>query len=155
MASMKRPRFAALKALPGHRLHMTFIDGSQAIVDFTPLFNESPGLAPLRDESAFAQVCIDEDAGWTAEWPQHDIQIGADTLWLDAQAQNAPDENTRIFTQWRVRNGLTLAQAAKALGMTTRTISAYGSGKRPVPRYIALAIKGWEGEHACRPRPVA
>jgi len=150
MASMKRPRFANLKTLSGHRLHMTFIDGSQAIVDFKPLFEESPGLEPLRDASAFAQVCIGEDAGWTAEWPQHDIQIGADTLWLDAQAQNAPDENTRIFAQWRARNGLSLNQAAQALGMTPRTISAYGSGKRPVPRYIALAVKGWESERTHR-----
>jgi len=148
MASMKRPRFAALKALPGYRLHMTFIDGSKAVVDCSSFFQESPGLAPLRDEAAFAQVCLGEDAGWTAEWPQHDIQIGADTLWLDAQAQNAPDENTRIFAQWRARNRLSLGQAATALGMTTRTISAYGSGKRPVPRYIALAVKGWENEQA-------
>jgi len=150
MASMKRPRFAALKALPGYLLHMTFIDGSQATVDFSRLFDESPGLEPLRDESAFAQVCINDDAGWTAEWPQYDIQIGADTLWLDAQAQNAPDENMRTFAQWRARNGLSLNQAAQALGMTPRTISAYGSGKRPVPRYIALAVKGWEAEHAHR-----
>lgn len=146
MASMKRPRFTALKALPGHKLHMTFIDGTEATVDFTPFFDESPGLAPLRDAKAFAQVCIGEDAGWTAEWPHLDIQIGADTLWLDAQAQNAPDENTRIFAQWRARNGLSLAQAAEALGMTARTMSAYGSGNRPVPRYIALAVKGWEAE---------
>jgi len=148
MVSMKRPRFSELKALPEHRLLMTFIDGSQATVDFNPFFEESPGLAPLRDESAFAKVCLGEGCGWTAEWPDHDIQIGADTLWLDAQSQNAEDENTRIFAQWRARNGLTLNQAAQALGMTSRTISAYGSGKRPVPRYIALAVKGWEVEHA-------
>ena len=77
----------------------------------------------------------------------HDVQIGADTLWLDAQAQNAPDENTRIFAQWRARHGLSLSQAAQALGMTSRTMSAYGTGARPVPRYIALACKGWEAEH--------
>jgi len=104
MASMKRPRFAALKALPGHRSHMTFTDGTEATVEFAPFFDESPGLAPLRDGKAFGEVCIGEDAGWTAEWPRHDIQIGADTLWLDAQSQNAPDENTRIFAQWRARN---------------------------------------------------
>ncbi len=82
------------------------------------------------------------------EWPEPDIQIGADTLWLDAQAHNAPDENTRIFAQWRARHGLTLADAADALGMTKCTMSAYGTGARPVPRYIALAVKGWEAEHA-------
>jgi DNA-binding XRE family transcriptional regulator len=145
---MKRPRLKAVKALARHRLRMTFIDGSVMTVDFTPFFAESPGLAPLRDQAQFAKACIGEDAGWTVEWPQHDIQIGADTLWLDAQAQNAPDENTRVFAQWRARNGLTLTQAAEALGMTPRTMSAYGTGARPVPRYIALAVKGWEAEHS-------
>lgn len=138
----------AVQALDGHRLRMTFIDGRVATVDFTPFFAESPGLAPLRDPAAFAKACLAEDAGWTVEWPELDIQIGADTLWLDAQAQNAPDENTGVFAQWRARNGLTLAEAADALGMTTRTMSAYSTGERPVPRYIALAVKGWEAEHA-------
>ena len=146
MASMKRPRFAALHALDGHRLHMRFIDDSEAVVDFTPLLAESPGLSPLADEHAFAKVCMGEDEGWTAEWPELDIQIGADTLWLDAQAQNAADENTRIFARWRARYGLSLTHAAAALGMSARTMSAYGSGKRPVPRYIALAVRGWEAE---------
>jgi len=67
---------------------------------------------------------------------------------LDAQAQNAADENTRVFAQWRARHGLTLAQSAQALGMTARTMSAYGTGARPVPRYIALAVKGWEADRA-------
>jgi hypothetical protein len=31
--------------------------------------------------------------------------------------------------------------------MTSHTLSAYGTGSRPVPRYIALACKGWEDEH--------
>ncbi len=146
MASMKRPRFKALKALSGHRLRMTFIDGTVQTVDFTPLFAESPGLAPLRDPAAFAKVRIGEDSGWSAEWPDLDIQVGADTLWLDAIAQNATDENTRVFAAWRARNGLSLAAAAEALAMTPRTLSAYGTGARPVPRHIALACKGWEEE---------
>lgn len=94
MAPMKRPRLKTVKTLPGHRLQMTFIDGSAKTVDFTPLFDESPGLAPLRDEEAFAKACIGEDEGWTVEWPALDIQIGADTLWLDAMAQSASDKNT-------------------------------------------------------------
>ncbi len=109
-------------------------------------FDHYPGLQPLKDPAAFAKAMVITDEGWTVEWPELDIQIGADTLWLDAQAQNAADENYRGFAQWRVRHRLSLADAANALGMTTRTMSAYGSGKRPVPRYIALACKGWETE---------
>ena len=147
MALMKRPRLAAAQPLPGHLLRLSFIDGSVYTVRFAEFFAESPGLAPLRDESAFLTGAADE-WGWTVVWPALDIQIGADTLWLDAQAQNAPDEDTRAFAQWRARHGLSLAEAARALGMTPRTMSAYGTGARPVPRYMALACKGWEAERS-------
>lgn len=152
MASMKRPRLAAIKVLANHRLRLTFVDGSVFTIDFKPFFDESPGLAPLRDAKAFAGATIAPDEGWSVEWSALDIQIGADTLWLDAQAQNAPDENTRTFAQWRAKNGLSLKDAAAALGMTPRTMSAYGTGARPVPRYVALACKGWEAEHAAARR---
>ena len=145
MASMKRPQLREVQAMPGHLLKLTFRNGASYVLRFAEFFDESPGLAPLRDENAFMQALMDK-SGWIVEWPDHDIQIGADTLWLDAQAQNAVDENSRIFAQWRARNGLTLADAALALEMTPRTISAYGTGARPVPRYIALACKGWEAE---------
>lgn len=145
MAPMKRPRLTAAQAMPGHLLKLSFRNGASYVLRFAEFFDESPGLAPLRDPAAFAGVKMDE-WGWMVEWPALDIQIGADTLWLDAQAQNATDENTRTFAQWRARHGLSLKEAGDALGMTTRTISAYGTGARPVPRYIALACKGWEAE---------
>lgn len=147
MARMKRARLAGIEVLNDFKIRLNFVGGEVYTLDFQPLLDESPGLARLRDPVAFAGATLVEGEGWTIEWPALDIQIGADTLWLDAQAQNAPDENTRIFAQWRARHGLSLSQAAQALGMTARTISAYGTGARPVPRYIALACKGWEAEH--------
>ncbi len=62
-----------------------------------------PGLAPLTKRGAFEGVMLG-DGGWSVEWPELDIQIGADTLLLDALAQTAPDENTRIFIRWRLRH---------------------------------------------------
>ena len=147
MAHMKRARLAGIEVLAEFKMRLEFVDGGVYILDFKPLFDESPGLARLHDSKVFATATLIDGEGWTVEWPALDIQIGADTLWLDAQAQNAVDENTRIFAQWRARYGLSLSQAAQALGMTSRTISAYGTGARPVPRYIALACKGWEVEH--------
>jgi len=146
MASMKRPRLTSAEPLTGHRLRLTFIDGSSYTLDFKPLLDASPGLAPLREAAAFAGAMVIPGEGWAVVWPTLDIQIGADTLWLDVQAQQAPDENTRAFVQWRSRHGLSLTQAAAALGLTPRTVSAYGTGARPVPRYIALACKGWEAD---------
>lgn len=147
---MKRPRLAKIETLPNLRMRLDFIDGSVAELDFKPLIEESPGLAPLRNAKAFAKATLVEGEGWAIVWADLDIQIGADTLWLDAQAQSAPDENSRVFAQWRARNGLSLSAAAQALGMTPRTISAYGTGARPVPRYVALACKGWEAERRQR-----
>jgi len=150
MAQMKRPRLKKVEPVGNHTLRLTFVDDTVYPIDFTGILNESPGLAPLKDPEAFRGATLVAGEGWAVEWPDLDIQIGADTLWLDAQAQNAPDENTCIFARWRARHGLSLKDAAAALGITPRTVSAYGSNKRPVPRYIALACKGWEAEQERR-----
>jgi DNA-binding XRE family transcriptional regulator len=146
MATMKRPRLLAVEPLADYQLRLTFVDNSIYNVSLASEIERCQGLHPLKEPSEFNKASLIADEGWTVEWEDLDIQIGADTLWLDAQAQNAPDDNTRVFAQWRARHGLSLAEAAKALGMTPRTMSAYGTGKRPVPRYIALACKGWEAE---------
>ncbi len=148
MATMRRPRLQAVEALPEYRLKLTFIDGGIFTVSLADAFDKFPGLKPLQAVEEFSKAEVIEGEGWTVEWPELDIQIGADTLWLDAQAQNAPNEATRLFTGWRERHGLSLAQAANALGLTPRTVSAYGSGARQVPRAVLLALKGWEAEQA-------
>ncbi len=150
MATMKRPRLESVQALADYCLRLVYRDGSTYTVSLVKEFDKFPGLQPLQDPVAFAKAQIIEDEGWTVEWPELDIQIGADTLWLDAKAQYAVDENARVFAQWRSEHGLTLTQAALALGMTARTMSAYGTGARPVPRYVALACKGWEAERQQR-----
>lgn len=147
MTLMKRPRLFAIEPLPDYQLKMTFINGAVLTVDKGEAIFAKPGLAPLRDPAIFAKAELARSMGWTVEWSDYDIQIGADTLWLEAMHQAAADDDTRTFLAWRLRNGLSLAEAAQALGMTTRTISAYGTGARPVPHYIALACKGWEVEN--------
>jgi hypothetical protein len=147
MAHMTRPRLQQVEPLADFTMKLTFRNGSNFIVDFKPFFAESPGLDPLRDPAVFANAVTISGEGWTVEWPDCDIQIGADTLWMDAQAQNAPDESTRFFTGWRARYGLGLKQAAEALGLTPRTISAYSSGSRPIPKTVHLACIGWEAMH--------
>jgi DNA-binding XRE family transcriptional regulator len=63
---------------------------------------------------------------------------------MDALAQNAQDENTRIFIDWRARTGLSLNDAAEALGVSARSISRYSNGREAVPRSLALACLGWD-----------
>lgn len=143
MASMKRPRLQAVQALGNNRLALTFIDGQQFMLDLSDDLANYPGLRPLQDANIFAQAQLGDD-GWTVEWPEPDIQLGADTLYLDAQAQAATDENTRIFIGWRARTGLPLAQAAEALGVSTRSITRYSNAREATPRTLALACLGWD-----------
>ncbi|OEC47449.1 hypothetical protein A7D27_00550 [Pseudomonas sp. 1D4] len=143
MASMKRPRLKAVQACSGHRLVLTFVDDRHFVLDMREDVVTHPGLAPLKAAKTFAGAALG-DGGWTVEWPDLDIQIGADTLLLDALAQAAPDEDTRTFIGWRASTGFGLEQAAAALGVAPRTISCYSSGREAVPRTLALACRGWE-----------
>lgn len=143
MASMKRPRLRAVQPRPGAKLELTFTNGQRFTLDMSDALQTSPGLAPLAKAKAFEGAILG-DGGWSVEWPQLDIQIGADTLLLDALAQTAPAENTRIFIRWRLRHRMTLDQAAEALGVSARSISRYSSGREAVPRTLALACLGWE-----------
>lgn len=143
MASMKRPRLKAVKPMPGASLALTFINDQSFVVDMSNDIDTLPGLQPLRNEHAFGQAEIGDD-GWTVEWAELDIQIGADTLYLDAQAQAATDENTKIFIGWRARTGLPLALAAEALGVSPRSITRYSNARETTPRTLALACLGWD-----------
>lgn len=91
MALMNRTRLSSIEIVSDFRIRLFFVGGEVYTVNFKPLFEESLGLAPLRDARQFANATLVEGEGWAVEWPELDIQIGADTLWLYAQAQNSKD----------------------------------------------------------------
>ena len=139
-----RPRLMVLIPAADYCLNISFADRSSGIVSLKAAVFSLPGLIPLRDPAAFSDVVLGE-YGWEAEWPQFDIQIGADTLFADMLEQRSETPADR-FTVWRIRNNLSLSAASRELGVTVRTISAYGSGARPIPRTVQLACIGWEVE---------
>lgn len=139
-----RPRLTAVSPAADYCLNVHFVDGSCGIVNLNDAIFSLSGLAPLRDPAAFSGAVLGE-YGWEAEWPQLDIQIGADTLFADMLDQRSETPADR-FTVWRIRNSLSLSAASRELGVTVRTISAYGSGARPIPRTVQLACIGWEEE---------
>lgn len=143
MLPMKRPRLLAVQVVSPFGLELTFIDGQTLMLDLSDDVHHYPGLQPLQEKGVFEGATLGDD-GWSVEWPEPDIQIGADTLYLDALAQNAADENTRIFINWRARTGLPLNKAAEALGVSARSISRYSRGREAVPRSLALACLGWD-----------
>ena len=139
-----RPKLTAVTHVADFCLDLRFADGSGGIVNLKESVFTLPVLAPLRDPATFSGAVLGE-FGWEAEWPQFDIQIGADTLLADMLDQNSKTPADR-FTVWRIRNGLSLTAASRELGVTVRTVSAYGSGARPIPRTVELACIGWEEE---------
>jgi len=54
-------RIQTLSVLSGHRLAITFRDGTQGIADFSAICtSQNPGIyAPLADESYFAQAALE------------------------------------------------------------------------------------------------
>ena len=50
------------------------------------------------------------------------------------------------FIRWRWKHGLSLTDAAEALGLSRRQVAYYASGEHEVPRTVLLACKGWEVE---------
>jgi len=69
--------------LAGHRLALTLIDDQQHTFDMSSDVQTFPGLRPLIADDAFAQAQLG-DHGWSVEWPELDIQTGADTLFSDS-----------------------------------------------------------------------
>ena len=51
------------------------------------------------------------------------------------------------FRSWRLRLGLTQAQAAEALDMSRAQIANYEAGEYPSPRTVELACEALEARH--------
>ena len=61
------PHMIAATPRPDHVVRVMFADGEVRDVDITPLL-ETEVFAPLRDESVFGQVSVDDELG-TIVWP--------------------------------------------------------------------------------------
>ncbi|MFN7925088.1 MAG: DUF2442 domain-containing protein [Bryobacteraceae bacterium] len=63
------PRIRSAEHLGGHRLEVTFTDGTKAVLDFRErIIGRGGVLRPLEDEAFFGQVSVDEEGG-TVVWP--------------------------------------------------------------------------------------
>ncbi|HBA88589.1 MAG TPA: hypothetical protein DCZ75_11600 [Geobacter sp.] len=104
---------------------------------------ESPGCEKLRDPAFFASVTV-EEWGHGIKWGDGELGIDADTLYRLGKEQAGLAYPVTEFNAWMERNGLSLVAAAKALGLTRRTVVYYHGGHKPIPVYIRLACIGWE-----------
>jgi hypothetical protein len=142
---MREPKILTVEALEDYCLRITWVNGFTCdISQKEAIFDANkPALKPLQDEAVFSQVSC--EFGWSAEWESVDIQIGADTLWVDYLSQSGKQGAAKFFL-FRLKNGLTLTKAAEVFDMSRRMMSAYSSGAKPVPRTMMLAMKGYEAE---------
>jgi hypothetical protein len=128
------------------RLKLTFADGYAAEVDLSGLISKHPTLTPLQNRKVFAKVALDE-------WRRGVIFDGDDNLTLASDnlralaLEQAGEYSHQHVIVWMHQNGLTLDDAARALGISRRMLAYYRSGEKPVPRSIGLAMLGWESLH--------
>lgn len=70
--------------------------------------------------------------------------VAARLLEMALEQGGRPDAGE--FIRWRWKHGLSLTDAAEALGLSRRQVAYYASGEHAVPRTVLLACKGWEVE---------
>lgn len=138
------PRLQSVTVLPDLVVAATYSDGKTVNVSMRDVINNYPAFAPLESAEECATVQI-ADWGFTLEW-NCGMSIDCDRFFELSLEQSGMIDNVR-FRQWQDRNALSLAEAAKAIGLSRRTISQYRTGARPVPRVVALACKGWSTDH--------
>jgi len=135
-------QLTAVLALPDSRLRLSYADGQDFEVDLGQWIETTPVLHALKDATLFAQARVGF-AGRTVEWVADEIDLGADNLRNLAIEQAGGIGHERIWN-WLHKTGLTLEQAAKALGISRRMLIYYRDGEKPIPRSIWLACLGWE-----------
>ena len=114
--------------------------GEESLVDVSGMIESFRVYAPLRQSpELFRRAQVGEygaDVVWTDE-----IDMAADTLWRLAQEQSGETMTADAFRDWRERRAYTLDEAARALGLSRRTVAYYEKGDRPIPRVVALATR--------------
>lgn len=137
-------RLASVTPETGMNLSATYSDGRVLRVDLSDVAHRLQAFAALEDPTEFATSKV-TDFGWTLEW-NCGASLDSDRVIEMALEQAGMAENVS-FRRWQDANNLSLADAAKAIGLMRRTVSQYRTGARPVPRIVGLACKGWEVEH--------
>lgn len=132
----------SVKPLAGSALRVRWSNGRAADLDLRDLSKKSV-FKSLR--GAFHHAHVGE-WGHSIEWPDG-TSIRADALWRLTLLQLGR-EDAVAFLDWRLRHGLSLSEAAEALGLSRRMVAYYASGAKPVPRTVLLACRGWEQTRA-------
>jgi len=127
-----------VKPLADYRLRIHLSNGKT----IEPCLADYIGAAGYEGlQETFERVQVDE-WGHAALWPD-DVGIPLETLYRLAKEQAGKAYPAADFNQWMRRNGLSANEAAKALGLSRRTIIYYHTGAKPIPPVVGLACDGY------------
>ena len=132
----------AVEALPDYRLRLTYADGRTFEVALRDWIETTEALQALKDPALFSRARIGF-GGRSVDWIEDELDLGADNLRNLAIEQAGGIGHERIWN-WLHDTGLSLDQAAEALGISRRMLIYYRDGEKPIPRSIWLACLGWE-----------
>lgn len=140
MMQTDTPNIRALRVGDGHKLTVTWKGGAESIVDVSEPIATYAVFASLRDDpSAFRAVTIGE-WGWSVHWSD-DMEMSSDTLW-----RLALDQGSKWLRAWREARGLSQAEAASALGVSSRMWRYYESAEHLLPKTVRLACIGFDAQ---------
>lgn len=146
---MKLPTIKSARALEKHRVEIVWSTGQVNQIDVAAALKAHRSLAPALKRPRFATVTAGE-WGHSLSWggtEGEEIEIGADAVWRMAREQSAGAINID-FPAWRAAHGLSLTEAARSLGLSRRAVAYYEAGAKPVPRIVALALRGFDVQTA-------
>ena len=146
---MKLPIIKSARALAPYQVEVIWSTGRIDKIDVGAALKAHAALAPARRKARFATVAPGE-WGHSLSWggaEGEELEIGADAVWRMAHEQAALAESVD-FTAWRAAHGLSLTEAAHTLGLSRRAVAYYESGAKPVPRVVALALRGFDARSA-------
>jgi len=132
----------AVEALPDYCLRLVYADGQILQVDLAGWINTTQALATLKEAALFSQAKVGF-GGHGVDWIEDELDLAADNLRNLAIEQAGGIGHERIWN-WLHEAGLTLEQAAEALGISRRMLIYYRGGEKPIPRSIWLACLGRE-----------
>ncbi|NQW93138.1 MAG: DUF2442 domain-containing protein, partial [Polaromonas sp.] len=138
-------QLAAVKALTPYNLRLTYADGEVLTVNLQSWIASTKALYPLKNADLFAKAKRGV-GGRSVDWTDGasvELGLGADNLRNLAIEQAGGIGHERIWT-WLHETGLTLEQAALALGISRRMLIYYRDGEKSIPRSVWLACLGWE-----------
>jgi len=137
------PMLRSVRVLDLYRIAVEWQDGRKTEVDLAPHILRYAMYRPLRNDlKAFKTARLIDD-GVAIEWPDVNLDMSADAI---AALHRAQTMSAGEFRERLKRLGLSFDAAAASFEISRRQIAYYSAGKKPIPRHLVLAVRGFEEE---------